>query len=212
MFHYTDIQWVLPAPSSLLTPPLICVLFLFWGLFYILLISLLPLMNTPRLLCAPLTNHSCTPIFCFPLLFFLNNFILLIIYLFIILLLFKKYIFQNYKNYNYRKNQKNILFHLYCVCPVAGVVWHFLPNNSKILKIFFFSFSVCATARGIWHIFSSNSEIPKNIKFQNIKTSTFLNNDIFEELHDHWFSIVRYVGVRPILVRFTSKKNQIIFK
>ena len=83
MFHYTHIQWVLPTPPSLLTPPLICVLFLFWGLFNILLIALPPLMNTPRLLRAPPTNHSCSPIFCFPLLFFLNNFIILFIYLFI---------------------------------------------------------------------------------------------------------------------------------
>jgi len=54
-------------------------------------------------LCTP-TNHSCTPYFCFPLLF---------IYIFY---LFKKNIFENYKNKNIEKNKKkSSLSFLFCL-------------------------------------------------------------------------------------------------
>jgi len=91
--------------------------------------------------CIP-TNHSCTSIFCFPLLFFLNNYILFFFFFFYFFYFVKKNIFENYKNYKYRKNKKNVLFHFYCICPTARVMWHFLPNNPKNTKNNFLSLFV----------------------------------------------------------------------
>ena len=66
-------------------------------------------------------------------------------------------------------------------------------------------------ARVVWHIFSSNSKIPKEYKIFKIEKHQHFQTSLFLELRDPWFSIVRYVAARPILVRFTSKRNQIFF-
>jgi len=78
----------------------------------------------------------------------------------------------------------------------------------KILKIFSFllvfvrSFASCDT------IFQIISKTPKKYKnFKNTKYQHFQAKKSFLELCDSWFSTVRYVGERSVLVRFTSKKS-----
>jgi len=74
-----------PAPLHTLCIPIL-------NLFYILLAAPPPLINTPHLLHIPPTNHSHTPIFCFPLSSFLIK-LFLFMYLFIYLFCFYYYFF-----------------------------------------------------------------------------------------------------------------------
>ena len=106
----------------------------------------------------------------------------------------------------YRKHKK---CSLYCVCPVVRTVWHLFSKNIK--NSFFFSFSVCLTLTSCDTYFQLIQRYQKIKKFSKYKNINIFKWHIFLELRGPWFSTVRYVGARLVLVRFTSNKNQIIF-
>jgi len=143
-------SYMLSAPLSLLTPTLTCV-------------------HTSLTSCTSHVIHAPS---------FLNNFILLFIYLLFILFIFiiKKQIYLKIikkLQKNRKSKYKNVLFHfIVSVWSLAPCDTYFLKNTKNdflSLLVFVRPLASCDTC------FQLIQKYQKNIKFQNIKTSTFFN-------------------------------------
>jgi len=97
---------------------------------------------------------------------------------------------------------KNVLFALLCLSGRSHRVMLIFKNTKNSFLSLLVSVRSLASYDTCFQIIQKHQKIYKILKIQNINIF-----QLFLELRDPWFSHVRYVGARSVLVRFTFKKS-----